>query len=487
MVIGGSSIVTIALGFVRTKAIALLIGTEGMGLFGALNSVTTLVGGIAGMGISTSGVRQIAEAVGSGDQLRVTRTVLVLRRTAVILGSVGMLAMLVLSKPISIATFATPDYAGAIALLSVAVFFMAISEGQTALIQGLRRITDLAALKIIGAVLATALSIPFLFYFGLNGVVPFLITVAALTIATSWWFARKIKLKAAPIASGTMADEGKKLLVMGFAFMASGLMSSGVAYLTRVMIIRQMNLDAAGLFQAASSISTVYVGFILTAMGAEYYPRLTAVADKHEELNRQVNMQTESALLMALPGILATLAFAPWVISILYSAEFLAAGEILRWQILGILGRVVVWPVGYVLLAKGNARAFIAVEIISNTIHLGFLWLGIRWFGLPGLGMAFAGLYVVSGIFLLALVNRLTGFVWTRGNLKLIAGAVTATLIVFVSTTAKNFEGWALVICGVITIASTVYAISHLCQRMGYRSFAEAWAAGCLKMRKKLS
>jgi PST family polysaccharide transporter len=41
------------------------------------------------MGINSSGVRQIAEAVGSGDTVRIARTVIVLRRTSIFLGILG--------------------------------------------------------------------------------------------------------------------------------------------------------------------------------------------------------------------------------------------------------------------------------------------------------------------------------------------------------------------------------------------------------------
>jgi len=188
--IGGSSVVNILLGIVRTKVLAVLIGTKGMGLFGAYTAVTTLISGIAGMGIGRSGVRQIAEAAGTNDKHRIARTVLVLRRTAFVLGTLGMLAVLILCKPISKITFGSTAYAGSLALLSVTILFAAVSEGQTALIQGMRRIRHLAALNIWGAVLGTALSIPILFLFRQNGVVPFLVSVSGLTILTSWWYAR---------------------------------------------------------------------------------------------------------------------------------------------------------------------------------------------------------------------------------------------------------------------------------------------------------
>ena len=47
---------------------AMLLGPAGFGLFGLYGSIANLTQSLAGMGINSSGVRQIAEAVGSGDK-----------------------------------------------------------------------------------------------------------------------------------------------------------------------------------------------------------------------------------------------------------------------------------------------------------------------------------------------------------------------------------------------------------------------------------
>jgi enterobacterial common antigen flippase len=467
-VIGGSSVVNVLLGIVRTKALAVLIGTEGMGLFGAYSSITNLVGGIAGMGIGSSGVRQIAEAAGTNDRERIARTILVLRRTVFVLGALGMLALLILCRPISKATFGSTAYAGSLALLSVTVLFAGVTGGQTALVQGMRRIGDLAALSIWGAVLGTILSIPVIFVFREKGIVPFLVTVSALTILTSWWYTRKIKVERARLTASVLWTEARSLLSMGVVFMASSVMASAVAYVTRVLVIRQMGLEAAGLYQAAWTLSSVYVGFVLGAMGADYYPRLTAVARDNVEVNCLVNEQTEAALLMAVPGILGTLTLSPWVIHLLYSTQFEPAVDILRWQVLGVLGRVVSWPIGFVLLAKGCAKTFFWTELSSNIVHLCLIWLGMKWFGLSGLGMAFFGVYVFYGLLVYLVVRHRSGFQWTIANLQLGMGVLMLTAGVFLATGHWLPPTWGVVLGAAATVAACLYSFRRLARHLGW-------------------
>src|SRR5215467_12933122 len=60
--VGGSSVMNIAIGIVRVKAMAVLLGPAGFGLFGLYGSIANLTQSIACMGINSSGVRQIAGA-----------------------------------------------------------------------------------------------------------------------------------------------------------------------------------------------------------------------------------------------------------------------------------------------------------------------------------------------------------------------------------------------------------------------------------------
>src|SRR5207244_4487802 len=142
----------------------MLLGTAGFGLMGLYSSIADLTQSIAGMGINNSGVRQIAEAVGTGEAKRIARTTTVLRRISVFLGLLGALVLLVFCRPISQLTFDTPERAGAVALLSLVILFRTIANGQGALIQGMRRISDLAAANVLAAVLGTAIAIVLVYF-----------------------------------------------------------------------------------------------------------------------------------------------------------------------------------------------------------------------------------------------------------------------------------------------------------------------------------
>jgi PST family polysaccharide transporter len=428
--VGGSSVVNIALGIIRTKAMAILLGPAGFGLFGLYGSIANLTQSVAGMGINSSGVRQIAEAIGSNDAKRIAITTVVLRRTSILLGVLGAVFLVVFSKQLSTLTFGTSQHAAAVSLLSLVVFFQLVSAGQSALIQGMRRIFDLAKLGVLGALFGTLSSILLVYLFREQGVVLSLVAVALMSLALSWWYSRTVRVQSQSISAVQLWEEAAALLKLGFAFMAGTFMTAGIAYAVRIILLRKVGFEATGFYQSAWTLGGLYVGFILQAMGADFYPRLTASAADNKACNRLVNEQARVGLLLAGPGLIATLTFAPIVIALFYSAKFAAAVAVLRWICLGTTLQVITWPMGFIIVAKAKQAIYFTTELAWAAVSLGLAWICVKSFGLNGAGIAFFGSYVFYGLLLYPIVHRISGFRWSAENKR--TGLVFLALITVV-------------------------------------------------------
>lgn len=462
--VGGAQVINILIGIVRTKFMAMLLGPAGVGLMGMYIAITGMMGSITGLGIGNSGVRQIAEAAGTGNDIRIARTITTLRRLALILGICGMLLTIALSGPLSWMTFGDMRHAGAIAVLSVILFLGAITSGQKALVQGMRRIADLAMMSVLGAFLGTICSIPIIYVWRESGIIPSLVTVAITAILSAWWYARKIPVAKVPSGLSEIWKEARGLLSLGLVFMMTGVISAAVIYMTRVLVVRKLGMDSVGLYQAATTLSSLYIGVILGAMGMDFYPRLTAVAEDNVACNRFVNEQTEVGLLLATPGILITLTFAPYVIQIFYSVKFVPAYEILRWQLLGIFLRVVSWPIGFVLLAKGRGKVFFWTELTANVIHVALIWIGLSLFGLVGTGIAFFLLYVAYTCLISKVVHRISGFSWTTVNLRLIV--ITAFGVSLAFLFPRCMTQLIALVCGFLLVLLSIFYSLHSLYRL---------------------
>lgn len=439
-VIGASSVISIALSIVRLKILAILLGPAGIGLFGLYNVITDLTANLVGLGVQSSGVRQVAMATANGEEIRTARIARILILLSLGLGTLGALVLLVLAGPISNLTFGTEARASAVMLLGVAVLLRVLAGAPTAIIQGNRRIGDLARMTIAGALLNTVTAVPLIYFFGEAGVVPSLIAVALTSWIAAHWYCRKLALPRVGLTLPQFTAETRQLLKLGFAFMTSGLLAAGAAFMIRILVVQHDGVAAAGNYQAAWSLGGIYVGFILQAMGTDFYPRLSAVSTDDAACNRAVNEQARVSILLAGPGLLATLALSPWVMAVFYSTQFADAVPLLRWFCLGMLLRVIAWPMGFIVLAKGAQKVFFWTEIAATIVHIGLAWLLLETIGLAGAGIAFAGLYIWHGLLIYVLVNRMSGFRWSRDNLAL--GAMFFGLTAMVLVAVETLPFW---------------------------------------------
>jgi PST family polysaccharide transporter len=461
VLVGGATVVGIVIRIVRTKAMALLLGPAGFGLFGLYGTIESLAENIAGVGVSSSGVRQIAAAVGSGDSKKIARTVAVLRRTSIALGILGALFLIVLSRPISVLTFGGSRQSSSICLLSLAVVFQLISYGQDALIQGMRRISDLAEMSVLGAIIATVVSVPIVYIFRSDGVVLSLVIVAAMTVLTSWLYSRRVRIPTLSITSLEVFEEAKSLLKLGSVFMMGALLLTGVAYFVRTLILHRSGLEAAGLYQSAWTAGGLYVGLIIQAMAADFYPRLSASAGDDSLCNRLVNEQARVGLLLACPGVIATLSLAPIVTVLLYSAKFNPAVDVLRWIALGTTVQVITWPMGFIVVAKNCKRTFFWCELVCAGVYAFLAWLCVDRYGLIGAGFAFFAYCVFHGLLHYPIVRSISGFRWSKQNIE--EGLVFSVLIAAVYWSLQVVPLWIAAGVGtLVAIASGVYSVRVL-------------------------
>jgi PST family polysaccharide transporter len=448
----------------KTKSLAILLGPSGIGLFSVYSAVVDLARSAAQLGINASGVRQIAESVGSSDVLRIARTVTVLRRVALMLGLLGMAAVAALSSQVSQWAFSTEQHAASIAWLSIAVFFRLVADGQAAMLQGMRRIAVLAKLGVLGSLAGAIVSIAFAAALGEHGVVPGLVATAVVSALISWRYAREVPVERVVMQSTDMRDEALALLKLGLAFMASALLMTGAAFFVRAIVLREGGVAATGLYHAAWTMGGVYIGVVLQAMGTDFYPRLVAAIRNRESSNRMLNEQIQVSLVLAGPGIVATIVLAPLLLSAFYSNSFAVAASTLQWITLGMALRVITRPLGYVIVAHNRRLLFFGAELIWTTVNVGLSWLMVQSHGIEGAGIAFFLSYVVHALVVFPLAVHLNGFRWSRESIALglcFTGAICATCAGLLVLQGVAMIAFATAMC-VLVGTGSVLALMHL-------------------------
>ncbi|HET8702189.1 MAG TPA: O-antigen translocase [Nitrococcus sp.] len=464
-IMGGAQAINYVIGLIRVKAVAVLLGPAGVGIIGLYTSATNVLGTVTEVGLRGSSVRCIAEANGRGDTLAVARTTRMLRRLCWATGVLGWLASAALAIPLSQWMFKSTEHAWALGVLGGMLLLNAINGGQLGLLQGIRRIGDIARVQVASTIVNTAITVALYAWLHQRGIVPVMLLNAAVSLSMSWWFARRVRV--VPVCMGwkTAVAEAKPLLGLGVAMMWAGVLGLLVDLVTRGLISRHLGVDAAGIYQAAWALSGTFAGFVLSAMGYDFYPRLTAVIRDHAAAAREVNEQTEIGILLALPGLLIILALAKWVIWALYSAKFAAAANVLAWMVLGMFGRVVSWPLGYIQLAAGAGSWFMVTEATSLALEVAFVIWFVPRFGVVGAAYAFALSYALYTPAMMWVGRRLIGFRWSAVVWRIVS--VSAVLIVLALAANQLLpEVPATAIGCVVAVLGSLWCLRGLAKRL---------------------
>lgn len=428
--LGSAQGVLVVVGMIRLKAAAVFIGPLGVGLLSTYQAALELIVLVSGLGLPSSAVREIAESSGRGNQGKTARVVCSLRRVSWLSGGLGAMVAVGFARQISCVTFGSPGHAGGIRVLGLAVLLVTVQGGRMAVIQGMRRIGDLARANVCAGVLGAIVSVGLYAWLGLAGVVPAIVLVAAVQLGSTWWFARRALVDRITMTWGESFRAAGGMVKLGLALMWCSALAACVAYLCRLMIAREVDVAAVGVFAAAFGVSGKVVNFILGAMVADYYPGLSALSGDHGAMRELVDRQTEIGLLLAFSGVLATIVLAPWIVRLLYSEQFGSAAGLLQWFSLGCLGRVLSWPMGFVVVAKGRVRLFSLLEACIHLLHLALIRLLLELAGLEGVAIAYFVLYAIVAVLMSAVARRMIGYSWSRSLRRLVLGmGLTAAFV----------------------------------------------------------
>lgn len=437
--------INLTLGLLRTKAAAFFIGIGGFGFLATFISIQTLLISITGMGIQTCGSRFIAIGLAADDPLLAMQSSKVVARLSLVSGWVGLCSLVLFSSLVNQWSFGNHLHILEISALGFAVFFSNLSNGKIAILQGYGRVGDIALINSVSALLGTCLAILMYVFLGGNGIVPSLIVMALTQWVASDIFIRRLRLEVVFMTWRDTFLEAKKIIPLGIVSMISGFLGSLVTYVTIALLIRSSGSEGVAIYSAAFALSAMFINFVLQAMSMDYFPHLSSMLHDKKGINALINQQTEIGLLIGVPGILATVILAKWAIAFFYSPAFSSAEILVYWFIVGCLARVISWPLGYVALAMGRAKLFLAIEVGFSTLHIIFVLMGVYFFGAVGTAKAFFLLYIMYVPTIYFIVNKLTEFRWS-GSVKkiLIITFVMGVMILSLVQLVDSVYGLAL-------------------------------------------
>jgi PST family polysaccharide transporter len=369
------------------KVVALLLGPQGMGTISLYQSAATMISGGAGLGISQSAVRDISEANNCNDRQRFSKTISVTNRIILFTSLLGLVLTIAFSPLISNWSFGDNTHIIPVIWLSLMVAFTILSNGQLAILKGMRQLRALAKASMYGSVVGLISAVPFYYFFGEGGIIPSLLVSSFAALFFSNLFVRRISYDRCKLSLIEVFESAGPMVKMGIALMFTSFLISLVNLIVSSYIRHEGGMADVGYYNAGITIIHGYFGIILTALTTDYYPRIAAVNADNAKVQQELHNQTLVSLIICCPIIVLFIALLPVFIIILYSRDFMIICDFVKIAIFGTLITLCSNQVDMILVAKYKINVFTYIAVGFRIIQLGLSVVLYKYFGLIGMGI----------------------------------------------------------------------------------------------------
>jgi len=444
---------------ISNKIAATLLGAEGMGIIGIFNNTVNMLKIGAGLGISQSAVKDISEAHSTDNSTKFSRTISVINKVLLITGIAGLVLTVVFSPLISKFTMGNMGYTVSFIFLGLAVAFGIYTDGQLAILKGMRKLRELAKASVIGSAVGLAAAAPLYYFFGKLGIVPSLIIASLAALFFSNYFVQKIKYQHSKLSLKESLSEALPMVKMGMSLMLISFLTTIVVLAISVYIRSAGGIRELGYYNAGSTIMVGYFGIIITSLSTDYYPRIAAINHDNRKLQDELNKQSAVSLILTGPLMVVFIFLLPFLVELLFSKEFTPIIDFIKIGIFGTLITICSNQVDMILVAKFETKIFIILSVIYRVIQTVVTILLYKFYGLIGVGIANAIMGFIHFLMMTVVVYKLYNIRFDRFFVKI---ALVILFFVVSSTIFSSIENTILkyAVGGCLFIASLLFSLA---------------------------
>ena len=465
-IFGGVQGLKLVVSLIRNKLSSILLGTTGFGLLGVYSSITEFITNCCNCGIPLNTTQKVSELYENGTPEEMRDFVRIVR-TWVVWTAVAALLLSVLLSPLVSYLFFHKEWShiGEVILLTPVVVAYLVAGGECSLLKGQRQLRSVATIESIVAVTTLLSTVPFYYYWGLNGIIFALIFSTLISAVVHLYFSVRIMpYRITPFRMDVLR-KGWPFVRRGLPYVVSGIATSAATMAVPIIILNSGSVDDVGLYRAAFAIMVGYAGMVFVAMEADYYPRLSSVHQHTDQMNRCLNQQIDVCVLLVTPLLILLTLCLPLAIRLLYTGEFMSMTTMALCATFYTFFRAIMLPVAYTPLAKGKSIVYLCVELAYNAVFCLLVWLGWRFGGLAGVGIAYSVAALYDLAVALIVYGRLYGCRISAGTIRL---SVVQFMLLAVNV-AVCFQPllWLRLSVGIpLFIVSSIYSFQLLRKRI---------------------
>ena len=341
---------------------------------------------VSSLGVFNGVVKYVSEYKNNqAGLLKLFSTVFVFSTIATCLLSVFMFLC---ANNLSHWLFFTQDYSLVFKLLAVVVPFIAMNRIFNGVINGISAYKINAKIEVIWYTFASILMIVSLYFYNIRGVLlAIAVTPVIQFIAILYLFGKTLKeyIKFKNLSFRTPLLNA----LLGFALMSF----VGTVFLNfieielRTLISDHISENEAGVWTAMSSISKIYMQFLIIIFPIYILPNYAKI-NSFEAFVKQLKKIYSSLLPLVVTGMILVYLFKNQIIQIIYTNEFMSMAVLFKWQLMADFTKFLAVVLAYYFLSKNAFIYFISTELLSLIAYYFFAKTLILSYGTQGVVIA---------------------------------------------------------------------------------------------------
>lgn len=364
------------LGVLSVRIVAQFLGPSGMALIGSFKNFTALFKSLSTLGVNASLVRLFVE--NKNDKTELSKIYSTFFWIFLVI-SIGLGVLIALfSEFFSRFLFATSDYGFAIRLFGLVLPFIVLNTFWIAIYNGLQQFRKIVFIQIVASVLTFVLTVSLIYFKRLEGaLIATAISDIVLLLITLLFVVNNKEY----FQFDLQKIISKKYFSVIGKFSAMSLLSAIIVPVTlisiRNLLIDTNSIEKAGIWDAVNRVSGFYMLFFSSGLSLYYMPRLAELKTNSEFVSELRNyFKTLVPLFLIL--VVGIFVFKDFIVKVALTKAFSEVKEVIVWQLLGDLLKVMSLAFGYQILVKTMMKRYFAVEIIFNVAYFGLAYLMIQ-------------------------------------------------------------------------------------------------------------
>ena len=361
-------------------------GQSGIAKVGQIRNFTNILTSVSSLGVFNGVVKYVSEYKDNEKGLiKLFSTVYVISTITTIILSVVIFTY---AKNLSSWLFLSEDYYLVFHILSMIVPFIAMNRIFNGIISGLSAYKVHAKIEVVWYSIASFLLIFSLYNYNIEGV---LIAIAITPI---------IQFFVLVFIFGKTLNEYMKFSKLSFRFpmlkvllgftlisFTATVCSNFVEINFRNLISDKISENEAGIWTAMSSISKIYMQFLITIFSIYILPKYAKIHFSYA-FKKEIKNIYKTLLPLVIVGMLIVYFFREILILLIYNDDFLGMKVLFKWQLLADLVRFIANILSFKFLAKNQVKYFVTTQLIGLVTYCICGHLLINHFFVEGLVIA---------------------------------------------------------------------------------------------------